>query len=169
MKNCIVQQGLSCLDVADKFIALTPQGWKVFAKEIKGSFVTGARRMSRLMVEQLLILARKTGFCDWVTTNWIWKENENVIVCIDTGTNSFDESQWESLEELRYYWGKAFPEKTLASLKEEIKTLTHQDQKANLKKYDDPDIIFDQVIEEFSRFKEKSDPLKKEIALGNPN
>ncbi len=150
IKKCIETHGLNHLEVATKYVEKAGSEWKVFAQAVPGKPVRDCR-FSKTTVEQLISFGQKTGFSDW-GSNWVWNEERNTLVCIDTEDISFSFYPLESLSALKKFWGKCFSPESLELLEEKIE-IAEKNHRAtvHLSRYDCPESNFEQVRKEFAQ------------------
>lgn len=155
MKKCIDIHSLNHLEVATKYVEKAGSEWKIFAQAVAGKPVHDGV-FSKPLVEQLITLGQKTGFSDW-GANWVWKEEQNTLVCIDTEDLSFSFYPLESLSALKKSWGKYFTPHSLSLLDEKIKAAQQNPhQTVTLSHYDGPDSNFKQVERESAELQQET-------------
>jgi hypothetical protein len=170
-RRCIEINNLDQLDVPRKYLGKIGDLWRVFAEKIKP--LTESRVISLLEIQQLTTLAEETGFRDWNEDNWRYDKNNSKFTCIDTEDNSFAIGRIRGVEGMDLpFHCKANYVMSLLTFEEYMEPkaqewLIHRIEElinspegiaedkplfAN-KKYDDPEIDFEKVKEEFEKLR----------------
>ncbi len=158
MRRCIEIHNLDQLDVPQKYLGKVGNTWRVFAENINSP---RGKIISLKETQQLAKVAEETGFSDW-RTNWNYDDN-NKFVCIDTENSSFycwRDCKLDSLITLWRHFHTHMEKEAQGWLVRRIEELENSPEgKAQITslnintKYDDPDIDFEKVKEEFAELK----------------